>query len=131
MKPQDNNKNNIEHLKLGQIGEDLVTEFLSMTQHEILERNWRTGKAEIDIIAKTTDQLLLFVEVKTRSSDFFGPGSLAINKKKKQLLLDAAVVFANMNNHQGDIRFDVANVTINEKEEVILEYLPDAFFDAF
>ena len=71
------------------------------------------------------------MEVKTRSSDFFGPGSLTINKKKKQLLLDAAVVFANMNNHQGDIRFDVANVTINEKEEVILEYLPDAFFDAF
>ena len=131
MKPQDNNKNNTEHLKLGQIGEDLVTEFLSTTQHEILERNWRTGKAEIDIIAKTTNEVLLFVEVKTRSSDFFGPGSLTINKKKKQLLLDAAVVFANMKNHQGDIRFDVANVTINEKEEVILEYLPDAFFDAF
>ena len=55
------------HLKLGELGEDLVAEFLEITQHEILERNWRSGKAEVDIIAKTTDGTMLFIEVKTRT----------------------------------------------------------------
>lgn len=130
MSRQDN-KIRASHLKLGELGEEIVVDFLEITQHEILERNWRTGKAEVDIIAKTNDNTLLFIEVKTRSSKDFGPGSQSIGKRKKQLILDAAVVYSNLKNHQGELRFDVANVFINEKEEVILEYAPDAFFDEF
>ena len=130
MSKQDN-KIRAPHLKLGELGEEIVVDFLEITQHEILERNWRTGKAEVDIIAKTNDNTLLFIEVKTRSSKDFGLGSQSIGKRKKQLILDAAVIYSNLNNHQGELRFDVANVFINEKEEVILEYAPDAFFDEF
>jgi putative endonuclease len=130
MSEQDN-KLRAPHLKLGQIGEELVVEFLEMTKHEILERNWRSGRAEIDIIARTNDSTLLFIEVKTRSKVDFGLGSQSIGKRKKQLILDAAVVYSELKNHSKDIRFDVANVIIDDKGEVILEYAPDAFFDEF
>lgn len=130
MSKQDN-KLRAPHLKLGQIGEELVVEFLEMTKHEILERNWRSGRAEIDIIAQTNDSTLLFIEVKTRSKVDFGLGSQSIGKRKKQLILDAAVVYSELKNHSKDIRFDVANVIIDAKGEVILEYAPDAFFDEF
>jgi putative endonuclease len=130
MSEQDN-KLRAPHLKLGQIGEELVVEFLEMTKHEILERNWRSGRAEIDIIARTNDSTLLFIEVKTRSKVDFGLGSQSIGKRKKQLILDAAVVYSELKNHSKDIRFDVANVIIDDKGEVILEYAHDAFFDEF
>lgn len=130
MREQDN-KLRAPHLKLGQIGEELVVEFLEMTKHEILERNWRSGRAEIDIIARTNDSTLLFIEVKTRSKVDFGLGSQSIGKRKKQLILDAAVIYSELKNHSKDIRFDVANVIIDAKGEVILEYAPDAFFDEF
>ncbi len=130
MREQDN-KLRAPHLKLGQIGEEIVVEFLEMTQHEILERNWRSGRAEIDIIARTSDSTLLFIEVKTRSKADFGLGSQSIGNRKKQLILDAAVIYSELKNHSKDIRFDVANVIIDANGEVILEYAPDAFFDEF
>ena len=130
MKPQDK-KIETPHLKLGKLGEELVAEFLEITQHQILERNWRCGKAEIDIIAKTSEGLLLFIEVKTRSTDYFGPGSASITKRKKKLILDAAVIYCQKYKHLEDIRFDVANVYILINDEVMMEYLPDAFFDEF
>jgi putative endonuclease len=130
MSRQDN-KLRASHLKLGQLGEELVAEFLEMTNHVILERNWRSGKAEVDIIAKTKDNTLLFIEVKTRTHQEFGPGSQSIGERKKQLILEAAVIFCNLIKHDGDIRFDIADVFINAKEDVILEYAPDAFFDEF
>ena len=128
---QQDNELRATHIKLGELGEDLVVEFLELTQHEILERNWRSGRAEVDIIAKTNDGTMLFVEVKTRTCLDFGPGSQSIGERKKQLILDAAVVYCNLKKHEADLRFDIANVFINEKDEVILEYAPDAFFDEF
>ena len=56
---------------LGKRGEDLATEYLMKKGYKILERNFRAGKCEIDIVAKD-GQKLVFVEVKTRKTDYFG-----------------------------------------------------------
>ncbi|MFT5753146.1 MAG: putative endonuclease, partial [Flavobacterium sp.] len=53
-----------EHNELGQLGEDLAVDFLRTNGYEIIDRNWRFQKAEVDIIARKKD-VLAVVEVKT------------------------------------------------------------------
>ena len=60
-----------EHNELGKLGEELAVDFLQKNGYEILETNWVFQKAEIDIIAQK-DNILVAVEVKTRSSIDFG-----------------------------------------------------------
>ncbi|MEN8187811.1 MAG: YraN family protein, partial [Bacteroidota bacterium] len=71
-----------QHNELGKKGEDLAVEFLIKNGFEILDRNWRFKKAEIDIIAQK-DDLLVMAEVKTRSTDFFGDPQEFIKPKQK------------------------------------------------
>ena len=60
--------------QLGEDGEQAATAFLVEKNYQILERNWRFGRAELDIIARVEPQTLVFVEVKTRSNNFFEIG---------------------------------------------------------
>lgn len=55
--------------ELGKTGEQMAINLLREKGYEILEKNWRSGKLEVDIICRKNDQMV-FVEVKTRSSDF-------------------------------------------------------------
>ena len=68
---------------LGRKGEELATTFLKEKGFEILHKNWRYKKAEIDIIGQLKDTLV-FVEVKCRKSEFFGRPEQAINHKKEE-----------------------------------------------
>ena len=70
-----------KHNELGELGEDLAVEELEKNGYEIVERNWRYKKAEIDIIARK-NEVLAIVEVKTRSSDYFGDPQDFVNTKK-------------------------------------------------
>ena len=54
--------------KLGRKGEDIASHFLAHKKHQIIDRNWRWHKAEIDIISQAP-KTLVFVEVKTRSTE--------------------------------------------------------------
>lgn len=71
---------------LGIEGEDFAVTFLKKLGWQILERNWRNKKAELDIIAKD-GEILVFVEVKTRSTNYFGPPEWAVTEKKSVCLL--------------------------------------------
>ena len=65
-----------KHNELGEIGEEMAVEYLLDKGYIILERNYRFDRAEVDIIAQDNEQIVI-VEVKTRTSDFFGdPQSL-------------------------------------------------------
>ena len=59
------------HNDLGSKGEDLAKQHLEVAGYEILDENWRFGKAEVDLIAYL-DKTIIFVEVKTRSGNAFG-----------------------------------------------------------
>ena len=121
----------MEHLNIGRIGEEIDANFLETIHCTILETNWRYKKAEIDIIAMSEDNTLLFVEVKTRSNSYFGPGSDSIDLHKRNLIIDAAMVYWTLIQHKGEIRFDVVDIFLRSSEEFRMEYTPNAFFDEF
>ena len=114
------------HLELGNRGEALAEKYLLDIGYQILERNWRFSRAEVDLIAKD-GEVLVFVEVKTRSSDIFGKPEESITPKKEALLKDAAAVYMEQIGHEWEIRFDIVSILIKGSDYAI-EYFKDAFF---
>ena len=115
----------IEPHELGKIGEDLAAEYLISQGYRILERNWRSGHKEIDIIA-LKDDILAVVEVKTRTSEDYGDPDLAVGTMKEQMLVWAADSYVRYKNLDVDVRFDIISVILNEREQR-LEHIEDAF----
>ncbi len=78
-----------KHNITGKEGEEIASAYLKAKGYQIIEMNKRFGRAEIDIIAKIGNEYV-FVEVKTRTSDYFGFPEEAIDKRKIKLLVNAA-----------------------------------------
>lgn len=115
-----------KHNELGELGEDLAVEELEKNGYEIVERNWRYKKAEIDIIARK-NEVLAIVEVKTRSSDYFGDPQDFVNTKKIKMLVEAVNEYVNSKDLEVEVRFDIIAIIKNENKFTI-EHLEDAFF---
>ncbi|MHB1148001.1 MAG: YraN family protein [Lutibacter sp.] len=115
-----------KHNELGELGEELAVEELEKNGYEIMERNWRYKKAEIDIIAKKND-VLAIVEVKTRSSDYFGDPQDFVNSKKIKMLVEAVNEYVVSKDLNVEVRFDIIAIIKNENK-LTLEHLEDAFF---
>jgi putative endonuclease len=115
------------HNELGTLGEKLATQFLLREGYTILERNWRFQKAELDIIAQKTEDTIVFVEVKTRNSAFFGDPQSFVTPSKIKLLVKAANEYLIRNELQCEARFDIIAVLKNSKEERI-EHFENAFY---
>jgi putative endonuclease len=73
--------------KVGDFGEDLAVKYLIGKGYKILERNIHTGHQEIDIVVKNNKNLLIFIEVKTRTSRLGEGVESMYNKKLKKLKL--------------------------------------------
>lgn len=78
--------------EIGKIGEDLAAQYLLSQGYEIVDRNFRTAHGELDLVAKDRDQFV-FVEVKTRTSQNFGYGEYAVNRKKLNAMIFAAETY--------------------------------------
>ncbi|WP_115375737.1 YraN family protein [Adhaeribacter pallidiroseus] len=115
-----------KHNHTGQIGEELATSFLIEKGFAILAKNYRYKRAEIDIIAQKPG-LLLFVEVKTRTSNYHGFPEEAITQKKVDLFLLAAEEFIHQLSWQHDIRFDVIAVSGGNHVPFQIHHIEDAF----
>lgn len=114
-----------EHNDIGDKGEDMAAQHLTEKGYEILERNWNFGQDEIDIIAQKDDQII-FVEVKTRGSAFFGRPEEYVNKQKQKFNIRAANAYVEKNDVDLEVRFDVVGVIINPGGKEI-EHVEDAF----
>jgi putative endonuclease len=114
------------HNELGKLGEDLAVVFLQKQGYEILQRNYIFDKAEIDIIAKS-ENVLVIVEVKTRNSAVFGDPQSFISRGKIKLLVKAANEYVLQNELDMEVRFDVIAVLKNKHEERI-EHFENAFY---
>lgn len=113
--------------QVGEAGENFASCFLEFKGFEILHKNWRIGRLEIDIIARDGNKLV-FVEVKSSivlSELFYPEDRVNINKQKK--IVRAAEKYVWKNQHNGPLRFDVVSVTITPFGRH-LYYHPDAFF---
>lgn len=110
---------------LGRTGEDRAARFLVSRGYRILERNYSTRSGEIDLIALHLGTVA-FIEVKTRSSDAFGAPELAVNQRKQQRMIKAALGYIKLKRlHQVPCRFDV--VAINTANEQQVELIQNAF----
>jgi putative endonuclease len=111
--------------EIGKFGEDLAVKHLKNKGYEICKRNHRFGKAEVDIIAQK-DELLLFVEVKLRSSDDFGDPEEFVSKAQANLILNAAEEYILAVDWKKEVRFDILVIQKHEGEWKI-ECFEDAF----
>lgn len=116
------------HLDTGKIGEKLALEYLEKKGWRIAERNWRAGRGEIDIIAWAAENLLVFVEVKTRSSDDFGGPEDAVGSKKQNLLARTAGAYMESIGYEWIIRFDIIAILFHHGKLLEIRHIEDAFF---
>lgn len=114
-----------QHNELGKLGEELAVDFLVKKGYKIKAKNWRYLKAEIDIIAQK-ENTLIAIEVKTRTSDYFGDPQDFITKKKIKLLVMAMNEYVISKELDVEVRFDIIAILKNKKETKI-EHLEDAF----
>ncbi len=115
-----------EHNALGKKGEQLAIDFLLKKGYDILEKNYRYLKSEIDIIAKTED-ILVVVEVKTRSTPEFGNPQEFVKPKQIQSLVKAINNYIEENDLDAEVRFDIVAI-IKNKLGTNIEHLEDAFY---
>jgi putative endonuclease len=106
---------------IGEYGEKLAAEYLLNKKYKILETNKRFSRAcEIDIIALEKD-MLVFVEVKTRSSEYCGSGFEAITKTKYKNIQTGLFTYLQENPKYKKFRIDVISIIL--KPEVKIEHL--------
>jgi putative endonuclease len=114
-----------EHNELGKKGEQLAVDFLIKNGYKILEKNYRYLKAEVDIIAQKKN-VLAVVEVKTRSTDYFGDPQDAVKPQKIKLLVSAIDYYVIDKDLDVEVRFDIIAV-IHKNNKTKIEHLEDAF----
>lgn len=114
-----------QHNDLGRKGEELAIEYLEKKGYLIVEKNYRYKKAEVDIIARK-EAVLVVIEVKTRSSTYFGNPQDFVNPKKIKLLVMAIDNYVIEKDLDVEIRFDIIAV-LNNKESYTIQHIKDAF----
>lgn len=114
------------HNELGKKGEQLAVDFLLKNSYDIIERNYRFDKAEVDIIAKKED-VLAIIEVKTRSSTDFGNPQDFVKPKQIQRLVKAVDEYVLVNSLDLEVRFDIIAI-VKEGDTFNIEHLENAFY---
>ncbi len=107
------------HNDLGKWGEDQATAWLQQKGYHIIERDWKSGRRDIDIIAIEKNEVV-FVEVKTRRNRLFGDPEEAVDYRKLQSLRIAINHYIQYRKIDSDVRFDIITVvgTIGQQPEI-------------
>lgn len=117
-----------EHNDLGKWGEDEAALYYEDRGYEILERDWKVGKRDIDLIALTEDKgTLVFVEVKTRKNNELQEPEEAVDVKKMRNLAIAANAYVKLHGLDMDVRFDIISVIGKCSCVESIECFEDAF----
>lgn len=115
------------HRQLGNEAEDLACEFLIRQGWEILDRNYYYSHSEIDIIARDHD-ILVFIEVKMRSSAQFGQPIEYVTESKVEHVFRAAEAWALEHGLQESMmRFDVIGILSSKNKVPDIDHIKDAY----
>ncbi len=121
------NSGNIER---GRKGEDAACAYLESLGHRILERNWRSGHLEIDIISETSDAVH-FVEVKARTLPYQAPPEEQVGPVKQRRITAAALGYLHRRQGFGkEVFFDVVSVIFSGTGTEV-EYFPQAWIPLY
>ncbi len=117
-----------EHNDLGRWGEDVAAAYLERKGYTIVERDWRSGHHDLDIIAlNEAGNTLAFVEVKTRRNRMFTDPLDAVDYLKIRNLQRAANHYVKYRHVDLDIRFDIVTVVGTPDMEPKVEHIENAF----
>ena len=113
---------------LGRWGEKRSEKFLKRKGLKTLTHNFSCKTGEIDLIMVDSDRTIVFVEVKTRADESFGPSESAITAGKKTRMIRAARYFLATNEIEDrPLRFDVVTVILGQKGPVQIRHYENAF----
>lgn len=110
-----------KHNILGRKGEEQAIIFFKNNGYVVLETNWKYKRNEIDIIAKN-DEVIVVVEVKTRSSEYFDDILNVVSNKQKRFLIESINHYIEEKNLNLEVRFDIVFI-VNDK----IEHIKEAF----
>ena len=111
---------------IGKYGEEIAKNFLIKNKFEILEMNYRYSRiAEIDIVA-TKNNILHFVEVKTRSQEFFGSPLEAITPNKLKQIYSCAIQYmSNSKKRYKKYQIDAIGIVLDKNEVKKIDFVED------
>ncbi|OHA62153.1 MAG: hypothetical protein A2117_02080 [Candidatus Wildermuthbacteria bacterium GWA2_46_15] len=109
--------NKFKALETGKKGEEMAREYLEKRGYQIVEQNYRTKYAEIDLICRQKNKLVL-VEVRTKMGEDFGAPEETINGKKKRKLRGNALAYARAARWPGPLRVDAVCIVLKEDYSV-------------
>lgn len=116
-----------EHLRRGQLGERAAKQHLRRAGLKFLTANFKSARGEIDLVFRDGD-CLVFVEVKTRSSEDWTRPAAAVNARKRRLLTQTALDYLKLLKHpQVKVRFDIVEVLLKEGEVTEVRHLANTF----
>jgi putative endonuclease len=116
-----------EHLRRGKLGERAAKQHLGKLGLKFLTANFRSKRGEIDLVFRDAD-CLVFVEVKTRSSEDWTRPAAAVDARKRRLLSQTAQDYLKLLKHpKVKIRFDIVEVLLSEGAVHAVRHLPNAF----
>lgn len=110
------------HNDTGKIGEDLAFKWFMNNNYTILHRNWRHKHWEVDLIA-SRDQILHFIEVKTRTSLAYGYPDDNVSVRKINYLIGASEEYLYLNPQWNRIQFDILSIFIKKYPEKVAYFL--------
>lgn len=111
--------------ELGRAGEEAAVQHLTKNGFSIIKRNYRFGHYEVDIIAKKNEELR-FIEVKTRSSSYWGLPKEFVGRKQELRYIEAAEHYLESSDFDGDVYFDIIEVYAHQKWRV--NHIEEAFY---
>ncbi len=115
-----------EHNELGKSGEDAAIEYLEQKGYRILQRNWRKGHYELDIVASDGEELVI-VEVKTRTVNYYGDPLESLSKQQMNRIIHAADYFVKRFDIDLPVRFDIISM-LGNAPYFDIDHIEDAFY---
>ena len=113
--------------ELGEAGESAAADYFMARGYEVVAQGYRYDRAEVDLVLRRGAELLVFVEVKTRSSAQYGQPETFVSARKKELFRIAATHLQEELDWRGDIRFDIMALTLLS-QGFRIEHFEDAFY---
>lgn len=104
-----------KHNVIGEKGEEAAREYLRRKGYKLVEANYRTRRAEIDIVARDGDELV-FVEVRTKKNDHFGTPEETINREKLYRLENNALGYVHRMKYTGAYRVDALCIVLEPSD---------------
>jgi putative endonuclease len=115
-----------KHIELGKKGEAVAVKYLMDKGYKLIQQNYRSGRGEIDIIVRSDDNRLIFVEVKARL-DYESPEE-SVHYTKGKLLMDTAIAYKEEKNIEEETFFDIIAINFQKDQAPEIRHFEDLWY---